>query len=130
MIENNLEDKYKKMGDDGWKEARERLSNDKWNLQQIDWLGEKNGEWVKFEIKFQEPFEPPPFFGHGLPRWQVNSSEKLQIDKGIRTYLMVKDAKDNNWYGQFLDELEKGEFKDTFGKKPRRVYKRDNFKLL
>lgn len=118
------------LGEEAWQEAREFLDRFGWQLQQIDWLGKRDGEWVKFEIKCQEPFEPPPFEGHGLPRWQVNSSNELLKDKNIRTYMIVKDLKSKKWLGQFLDVLEKGEFFDTHGDKPRRIYTINNFELV
>jgi len=127
---NDIDDKYKKMGDDAWKEAREMLKDKGWNLQQIDWLGEKDGKWIKFEVKGQEPFDPPPFSGHGLPRWQIMNSMKLLKDKDIKTFLMIKDAKDNNWYGQFIDVLEKSEYFDTHGANPRRIYNLKEFKNI
>jgi hypothetical protein len=117
------------IGKKAWLEAREFLDRFGWQLQQIDWLGERNGEWVKFEIKAQEPFVPPPFEGHGLPRWQVTSSMKLLKDKQIRTYLIIKDLKSNKWIGQFIDELEKGIIHDTFGSSPRRIYPIEKFEL-
>jgi hypothetical protein len=122
-----IDEKYRLMGEKAWQEAHDRLVKEGWHIQQIDWLGEMMGEWVKFEIKCQEPFEPPPFEGHGLPRWQIESSEKLRKDKDIRTYLMIKDAKSGKWIGNFIDELEKGEYHDTHGLSPRRVYKISSF---
>lgn len=121
--------KQEQLGKNAWLEAREFLARFGWELQQIDWLGRRNNEWVKFEIKAQEPFEPPPFEGHGLPRWQIASSMKLLEDKQIKTYLIIKDLKTKKWLGQFLDELEKGIHHDTFGNSPRRIYPIEKFNL-
>ena len=115
------------IGQQAWEEARDILHYRGWKLQQVDWLGQRNGEWIKFEVKAQEPFEPPPFEGHGLPRWQIESSQKLLEDKQIRTILMIKDLKNKIWVSQFLDVLEKGDYHDTYGLSPRRVYPISNF---
>ena len=125
-----IDDKYRIQGEKAWQEARIILKDGGWSLQQIDWLGKKNESYVKFEIKGQEPFEPPPFKGHGLPYWQVKESAELLRDLNVRTYLMIKDTKDNVWYGNFLDELEKGEFIDTHGQNPRRIYNLKEFKIV
>jgi hypothetical protein len=122
-----IDDKCRIQGEKAWQEARVILKSGGWHLQQIDWLGERNGSYIKFEIKGQEAFTPPPFKGHGLPYWQVRESMQLLKDKDIRTYLMIKDTGENKWYGNFLDELEKGEHIDTHGQNPRRIYNIDNF---
>jgi len=41
------------------------------NLQQIDWLLKKDGEYYIFEVKQRELFEPPPFEGTGLDIKQI-----------------------------------------------------------
>ena len=58
-------------------------------IGQIDWLGKKNGEWIKFEIKRKERFLAPPFEGHGLNKNQADYSLELQKDTKIRTLLMI-----------------------------------------
>ncbi len=112
-------------------EAGEILYDLGFNRQQIDWLGDRfDTEWIKFEIKCTEPFNPPPFVGQGLPPGQVRASNRLLEQKGIRTYFAVKDPNTKLWIGQFLDVLENGEHYDTQGLDPqkrRRVYTIENF---
>lgn len=126
----NISKDKQKIGEKAWKDCRVFLKQFGWNIQQIDWLGERNDEWIKFEVKAQEPFVPPPFKGHGLPRWQVKSSQNLLKDKNIRTYLVIYDLLEERWIGQFIDVLEKGQYKDTYGKKPRRIYPIEQFELI
>lgn len=125
-----FDESKKQIGEIAWGEAREFLKRFGWELQQIDWLGKRDGIWVKFEIKAQEPFIPPPFKGHGLPRWQIKSSQNLLVDKEIRTYLIIKDLESKRWIGQFIDILEKAKFYDTYGDSPRRIYPIENFEMV
>ncbi len=41
-------------GIDGEKKARRILTELGWQIQQIDWIGEKDGQWTVFEIKTRE----------------------------------------------------------------------------
>ena len=86
------------------------------------WIKLMNGEYHFFEIKTQEPFEPPPFYGHGLPRWQVEKYTQMQIDLGVIWHLVVFDTVTNHGYQQLLSVLNDNDFHDTHGKKPRRIY--------
>ena len=101
-----------------------------WEVFQPDVIGKHNGKWCLFECKHQERFTPPPFEGHGLPRWQIKARLKFEEETGIKAYLVVFDKETNEIFYQLLSELEKGEFHDTHGKSPRRIYKLDNFKIL
>lgn len=94
---------------------------------QPDVISFENGEWVVNEVKHQEAYEPPPFRGHGLPRWQIETRIGFWILTGIRIRLVIKEKGSNLVYWQWLDILEKGEFFDTFGKKPRRIYPLESF---
>lgn len=89
---------------------------------------EANG-YVLNEVKHQEPFKKPPFDGHGLPRWQINARMKFYKATKIRCRLVIKEKPSNKIYWQWLDVLEKGEFFDTKGAKPRRIYNINLFKL-
>lgn len=89
---------------------------------QADWIAKFGEDYCLYEIKHQEPFEPPPFWGHGLPLWQVQARLSFQEATGIRACLLIFDKKTGATYSQFLDELEQGRYLDTRGKKPRRVY--------
>jgi len=118
------------MGRKAWDDARKFLVRFGWDIQQIDWLGEKDGKWVKFEVKCQEPYIPPPFKGHGLPPYQVAKSMKLYQQKGIPTYLIIRDMEDKKWIGQYIHELEQHEHFDTKGKSIRRIYPIEMFDMI
>ncbi len=95
---------------------------------QADWLVRlKNGEWVLFEVKYQEYYESPD--GHGLPPWQVQDRLLLQKEKGIPAYLLIFDPKKQKVYGQWLDKLEEGK-SHTTTIHPRKVYPLENFVCL
>lgn len=100
---------------------------------QPDALSFENGKWVLNEIKHQEVYTPPPFFGHGLPLWQIETRMKFQKDTGIRVRLVIRELEDKKvektgvTYIQWLDILEKGKHIDTGGEKPRRIYPIINF---
>lgn len=81
-----------------------------------------------FEIKHQEPFEPPPFLGHGLPIWQVEKYIQMQFDLGVIWHLVIFDRNTNIGYQQRLSVLEDGRFKDTT-KNPRRIYPISSFEV-
>ena len=94
---------------------------------QPDWIVFKNGRYFIVEVKNQEAFEPPPFKGHGLPIWQVESRKNFLTITGIDTILLVKDS--HGWMYQFLSVLEDDNFFDTI-KSKRRIYPIDNFIAL
>ncbi len=94
---------------------------------QADWIVRFGETYCLYEIKHQEPFEPPPFFGHGLPLWQVQARLAFQETTGVRAALLVFDKKTGDTYSQFLDVLEAGRYVDTRGRQPRRVYPLDSF---
>lgn len=94
------------------------------NIQvfQPDAISLEGEEYVINEIKNQEMFDSPPFDGHGLPKWQVKARMKFYEKTKIRCRFIVKEKNTNIVYHQWLDVLEKGEFFDTKGEKPRRIY--------
>lgn len=93
------------------------------------WIHLENGEYHFFELKTQEPFEPPPFLGHGLPRWQVEKYLTMQAACGVIWNLVVFDAKSFVGYRQRLSVLEDGPRHDTFGHQPRRIYSLGSFAI-
>ena len=107
------------------RKARELLKKRGWQIQQIDWIGERNGKWIVFEIKERELFEPPPFTGTGLDKSQLFLRTKLLKELGLRTILVVFIKKSTDIYWQYLDILEKGKFFDTMNSI--RIYPIENF---
>lgn len=95
---------------------------------QPDAIGEKDGEYFLFECKHQERYNPPPFEGHGLPKWQVEARLKFYNKTGIRPILVVFDKETKEIFYQAIDTLERLGFYDTKGAKPRRIYKLTSFK--
>jgi len=67
----------------------------------------KNG-YILVEVKHQEKFEPPPFYGHGLPPYQVKARLDFCKEKDMRCLFLVFDKIDMCTYFQWLDELENG----------------------
>jgi hypothetical protein len=62
-------------------------------------------EWFMVEVKNKEPFTPPPAYMQGIPRSQYEKDMKIYNETKLRTLLVVR-GKDNEWLGQFIDELE------------------------
>lgn len=92
---------------------------------------DKETGWELYEIKNQDIYVPPPFYGHGLPLWQIKTRLQFQNDTGVRAILIVREKTDDNTvYMQYFDVLEKGEYFDTKGDKPRRVYNINSFNKL
>jgi len=108
--------------------ARLFLKSLGYQIFQGDWIGKSNGgEWHLFEVKRQEPFVPPPFYGHGLPLWQIKARLNFQRETGVIAVLLIWDTCESCWYHQRLDTLEIGEYIDTNGQNPRRVYNVNSF---
>lgn len=98
------------------------------SIFQVDWMSLEYRNYILNEIKNQEPFNPPPFKGQGLPFWQVKARMKFYEDTGIRCRLIIFDPLNKGevlW--QWLDILERGQHHDTHGEKPRRIYPVENF---
>lgn len=119
-----------KDGIDGEQMLFEVLRQKGFNFFQPDAIGERNGSYYLFETKHQERFNPPPFEGHGLPKWQVKARLKFQEATGIVAILMVFDKVTKEIFWQRIDKLEKGRYIDTKGLSPRRVYELSSFKLV
>lgn len=97
---------------------------------QPDAIGYKNGCYYVFETKHQERYTPPPFDGHGLPKWQVEARLEFQKVTKIPCVLVVFDKETEEVFWQRIDKLEQGEHIDTHGLKPRRIYNLKEFKKL
>jgi hypothetical protein len=110
---------------DAEQKARIILKNLGFEIQQLDWIGRKNKNWIIFEIKEKELFNPPPFLGTGLNKKQLYLRNQLFKDLGLRTILLVFEKGTQNIYWQYLDILEKGEYFDT--KNNIRIYPISNF---
>lgn len=113
------------LGKEGEQKARLLLKKRGFYIGQSDWIGKKNNQWNRFEIKRKERFNPPPFEGHGLDIRQVNYAIEFQKDTGIQTILLIYEIGTNKWFMRRIDELEKREKFDT--KNNVRIYKLSNF---
>jgi hypothetical protein len=86
-------------------------------LQQLDWVGKKDGKWVIFEIKEKCLFSPGnnyPHWAAGLNKGQLYLRSRLFKELGLRTYLINFVPGTDEVYGAYLDDLEaKREFYDT-----------------
>jgi len=95
------------------KKARLLLKKHGWYIQQLDWIGKKNNQWVIFEIKNRELFQPPPFVGTGLDISQIYLRNNLLKELQLRTMLIVFIKGTDDIYYQYLDILEKDKYFDT-----------------
>ncbi len=113
------------LGKEGEQKARLLLKQKGFYIGQSDWIGKKDNQWVRFEIKRKERFNSPPFNGHGLNVKQVNYAIEFQKDTGIPTMLLICEIGTDKWFVRRLDKLEKGEKFTT--KNNIRIYKLSNF---
>lgn len=116
--------------EDAW---NKHLSDNRqaWGIETVgqieSWVKTGDGLYHFFEVKAQEVFEPPPFYGHGLPQWQVDKYIQMQVDLGVVWHLVVFDTGDRNGYQQRLSVLEDGPSMNTDGTQPRKIYSVDSF---
>ena len=103
------------------------LSNKGFKVFQPDCIGLYNGIYYMFEMKHQERFKAPPFDGHGLPRWQIESRLAFFNKTKIPVILVILDKETNEVFYQYLDKLDAGVHFDTHGEKPRRIYPIESF---
>jgi len=130
-LQNNTKEELKNIlyGFDGERNIRKILTENNIHYFQADLLFSYNDKWYLCEVKHQDIFVPPPFYGHGLPPWQVKARLKFQSIFGIRTILFVVDKESKKIYFQWLDVLDKG--KRYFSHTGKRViYPIDNFLQL
>lgn len=109
---------------------RDWLKDHKIHHLQADLLFYYKDKWYIAEIKHQERFEPPPFDGHGLPRWQVDARLKFQQQTGIRAVFFVVEKPSGIVFWNYIDELVKGESLQTKGTKPRLIFPVKSFNIL
>ena len=96
-------------------------------ILQADWIARSPAGLVLVEVKHQERFEPPPFFGHGLPPWQVKARLAFEAETGVRALLLVRDKATSEVFYQWLAELERGPKYLTSGSSRRVIYPLDSF---
>jgi hypothetical protein len=114
-------------GIQGEKRLFDLLKKQGFTFFQPDAIGYKDDCYYVFETKHQERFTPPPFEGHGLPKWQVEARLEFQRRTTIPCVLVVFDKETDEIFWQRIDKLEKGEYIDTHGLKPRRIYNLKEF---
>lgn len=115
-------------GTEAEEQARKLFKSKGYEVQKPDLLVRKGGEVICVEVKDKaEPFQPPPFLGHGLNKSQVYLRMKLLEYTSIRTYLMIFDRSGKK-YGQFLEALELGEYFDT--RNGVRIYPLTSFNVI
>jgi len=124
-----LNEKYVE-GLKGEKIIRDFLKKKKIHFLQADLIAKGNNKWYIIEIKYQEAFEPPPFKGHGLPRWQINARLDFEEETGIMAMLFIVDKKTNIIYWQYMSELLKGDHFQTKGDKPRLIFPLKSYNIL
>jgi len=117
-------------GFEGEKIIRDFLESKKIHYFQIDLMAKVKDKWNIIEVKHQEAFEPPPFEGHGLPKWQIEARLNFQNETGIRALLFINDKKTKIIYWQYMDKLIKGQQFQTKGMKPRLIFPLESFKTL
>jgi len=123
------EDNYK-TGREGEEIIRNYLKKNGIPFFQADIIFKTIEGWFLAEIKKQEMYEPPPFWGHGLPDWQIKARLKFQKEMNVRAVLYIIDKKTEIVYWQYMDELIKGEQYQTHGKQPRLIFPIENFNIL
>tara|TARA_R110000803_G_scaffold166836_1_gene230170 strand:+ start:978 stop:1379 length:402 start_codon:yes stop_codon:yes gene_type:complete len=124
-----LEDNYDtcKIGFEGEDNIRKWFMNKKIPFMQVDIMFKYNKKWCLGEIKTQEKFIAPPFDGHGLPEWQIERRMQFYKDTGVEPYLIVYDLQEKCLYIKDIETLLNGEHFKTKGKKPRVIFKLQNF---
>lgn len=121
----------------GEKIIREYLIFKGAKLLQIDWMSYEEEEYRLNEVKYQEIFTPPPFYGHGLPTWQIKARMDFYHRTRIEPWLYIVEKSDYERkkgyhliWKQSLIVLEMKNFEDTKGEKSRRIYKIDGFEKI
>lgn len=110
--------------------ARELLKRWGCKVFQVDWMVlHPAGHYLLVEVKEQERFLAPPFDGHGLPPWQIETRLAFQYMTGVRAMLMVREPSGRAFW-QWLDVLAGGKHYDTNGASPRRIFPLEMFEIL
>ena len=118
------------VGFEGENKIRSIFEKNHIHYLQADMLAEINGKWHIIEVKHQDKFTPPPFYGHGLPRWQVDARLDLENKTGIIALLFIVDKETNIIYWQYMNKLMKGKFYQTNGTKPRIIFPIESYNIL
>lgn len=123
------------IGFNGESDVRDWFKSKKIPFMQVDIMFKYKGEWCLGEIKTQEKFTKNTsrgelYDGHGLPSWQIKRRMEFYKDTGVKPYLIVKDPDENCLYINDLPTLLDGEHFKTNGKKPRVIFKLENFKRI
>jgi hypothetical protein len=113
-METKLKNSIEELGKEGEEKARIMLKKLGFLLTKPDWIGEKEGKFIQFEIKMKSAaFTPPPFLGHGLDIYQINRRIALQEKHNLKCMVIIFEKDSPNIYYQWLDKLEEGKRFDT-----------------
>lgn len=118
------------IGREGEEIIREYLKSVHIHFFQAEIIAKIDGRWQVLEVKHQSIYTPPPFYGHGLPKWQIDARLEFQRDTGTRASLWVVDKDTGIIYWQYMDVLMLGEKYQTHGEKPRLIFPVDSFIIL
>lgn len=101
-------------GIEGEQRLKTYLSSKGISFFQPDGIGLDTNNYILYEVKcLTEPFQPPPFVGHGLWVYQIRARLNFQAKTGIRVRFIVFNTKEDVIHSAWLDELEKGKHFDT-----------------
>jgi len=117
-------------GLEGEKIIRDYFINKKLHFFQVDLIVKIKNKWHLVEIKHQEVYEPPPFRGHGLPKWQIDARLEFQKEMNIRAILFIIDKMTKIIYWQYMDVLMVGNKFQTNGLKPRIIFPLESYNIL
>ena len=118
------------VGLEGEKIIRDYLKNKNIHFFQADLMAKIKKQWIVIEIKHQEVFDPPPFKGHGLPKWQIDTRLEFQKETGIAALLFIVDKISKVIYWQYMDKLMKGKQFQTKGLKPRIIFPLESYNII
>lgn len=118
-----------KQGWNGERVIRDILVRNHVHHLEADLLVKTKHGWQIWEIKHQDYFEKPPFDGHGLPKWQIDSRLEFQEHTGIRALLWIVDKKTNIIYWQYMDQLINGISHQTNGSSPRIIFPLESYNI-
>lgn len=117
-------------GFEGEKIIRDFFISKKVHFFQVDLMAKLKDKWNVIEVKHQEVFTPPPFEGHGLPKWQIDARLNFQKETGIRALLFINDKITKVMYWQYMDKLMEGKKFQTTGKKPRLIFPLESYNVF
>lgn len=140
MVNHGQEKTKRKVGREGEKIIREYLQSIGAKIHQIDWMSLFKDKYRLIEAKHQDIYLPGsncPFYGTGLPPWQVRARMEFYRRTGIVPYLYVVEKSDYEKkegyhliWKQSLPILEATKYKDTESHDSRRVYDIENFNRI